>query len=408
MIKTFKKKIRNLKSIRNDIFRDFAESEKSSGYVLVILMIVSLVIANSLWGRDYIKLWHTYIDLSFLDVQLKFSIEHWVNDGLMVIFFLLVGLEIEREIYVGELSSLRKASLPALAALGGMIFPAAIHFMFNAGTPYQSGFGIPMATDIAFTLGVLSLLGKRIPISLKIFITALAIIDDLGAIIIIAIFYSNNISMAYLSGSIGIFIILLIMNKGKVNRLTPYLFLGIVMWYLMLKSGVHATISGVLLAFAIPFRNGDNNISYILQKRLHKPVAFVILPLFALANTAIMLPKDVLASLFASNSIGIILGLVLGKPLGIFMFSFATVKSGIGLMSKDMNWPLVIGAASLAGIGFTMSIFITNLAFSDIEIVSASKLSIILASIISAILGLVILKNNSSFVRTSKGRPDRQ
>jgi len=392
MIKSLKKKIQNIRNIRNDIFKEFVESEKSSGYVLVFITLFSIIIANSLWGADYIKFWHTYIGVSFSDLQFKLSIEHWINDGLMVIFFLLVGLEIEREIYVGELSSIKKAGLPAIAALGGMIIPATIHFMFNSGTPYQRGFGIPMATDIAFTLGVLSLLGNRIPLAIKIFITALAIIDDLGAIIIIAIFYSSSISISYLLASLVIFIILLIMNKGKINKLTPYLLLGVLMWFFMLKSGVHATISGVLLAFAIPFRREGQNISYILQKRLHKPVAFIILPIFALANTAIVLPNDIITSLVASNSIGIMLGLVLGKPLGIFMFSFAAVKAGMGILSKDLNWSIISGAASLAGIGFTMSIFITNLAFKDIDIVSASKLSIIIASTISAILGLVILR----------------
>jgi NhaA family Na+:H+ antiporter len=377
-----------------DLFKDFTESEKSSGYLLIAITAISMIIANSSIGQDYIKIWRSYLDLSFSEIQLKYSIEHWINDGLMVIFFLLVGLEIEREIYIGELSSIKKASLPAIAALGGMLIPAAIHFLFNAGTPSQKGFGIPMATDIAFALGVLSLLGNKIPLSLKIFLTALAIIDDLGAIIIIALFYTSDLSMAYLLGSFAVFIILLLMNKAKVNRLSPYILLGIVMWYLMLKSGVHATISGVLLAFAIPFRkNGENNISYTLQERLHKPVAFIILPLFALANTAILLPDDISSSLTTNNSFGIILGLVIGKPLGIFIFSYAAIKIGFGLLPEDLNWRMIFGAACLAGIGFTMSIFITNLAFREIELVAASKLSIIIASTISAVLGLLILKS---------------
>lgn len=402
MIRILKEKFTFFKNRRNDLFKEFVESEKSSGYILVILTAVSLLLANSVTGESYIKLWHTFINLSFFNVQLNLSLEHWINDGLMVIFFLLVGLEIGREIYIGELSSVKKASLPAIAALGGMIVPAVLYIAFNAGTPYQRGFGIPMATDIAFTLGVLSLLGNRIPISLKVFITALAIMDDLGAIIIIAIFYSSNLSLLYLFSSIGVFIVLLIMNKLNIFRLTPYIILGIVMWYFMMKSGVHSTISGVLLAFAIPFRKNDkDNLSYILQKRLHKLVAFIILPLFALANTAILLPNDLLASLYASNSIGIILGLVIGKPLGIFIFSLAAVKTRIGLLSKDINWPLIFGASSLAGIGFTMSIFITNLAFNDASIISASKLSIILASTISALIGLFILKRAVAIKRNS-------
>ncbi len=393
MKKILKENFRIIRNVRFDLFKDFTESEKSSGYLLIAITVISMIIANSSIGRDYINIWRSYLDLSFSEIQLKYSLEHWINDGLMVIFFLLVGLEIEREIYIGELSSIKKASLPAIAALGGMLIPAVIHFSFNAGTPSQRGFGIPMATDIAFALGILSLLGNKITLSLKIFLTALAIIDDLGAIIIIALFYTNDLSMAYLLGSFAVFIIMMIMNRLNINRLTPYLLLGIVMWYLMLKSGVHATISGVLLAFAIPFRkNSENNISYTLQERLHKPVAFIILPLFALVNTAILLPDDISASLTTNNSFGIILGLVLGKPLGIFIFSYAAVKIGIGLLPEDLNWRMIFGAASLAGIGFTMSIFITNLAFSEIQSVDASKLSIIVASTISATLGLFILK----------------
>lgn len=380
--------------IKLDLFKEFFESEKSSGYILVFLTIVSLLLTNIFVGTDYINFWHKYIDLSFWNVQLKYSIEHWINDGLMVIFFLLVGLEIEREIYVGELSSFKRSALPAIAAIGGMVIPALIHFAFNANTPTQSGFGIPMATDIAFTLGVLSLLGNKIPISLKIFLTALAIIDDLGAILIIAFFYTSDLSFSYLIGSLSIFALLLILNRLKVNKLYIYIILGIVMWYLMLKSGVHATISGVLLAFAIPFnKNDDENISYKLQHLLHKPVAFIILPIFALANTAILIPTNVIESITSNNSLGILLGLSAGKLIGIFSFSYFAVKLGIGLLPKELNWKFIIGAASLAGIGFTMSIFITNLAFTDYDVINSSKLTIIIASVLSAVIGLLILSN---------------
>ncbi|MBI5807632.1 MAG: Na+/H+ antiporter NhaA [Ignavibacteriales bacterium] len=376
----------------DSLLKEFFESEKSSGYVLVFLTIVSLLLANIFVGNDYVKFWHQYLDLSFSSIQLKLSIEHWINDGLMVIFFLLVGLEIEREIYIGELSSIKKSALPAIAALGGMMIPALIHFAFNANTTTQSGFGIPMATDIAFTLGVLSLLGSKIPISLKIFLTALAIIDDLGAILIIAFFYTSDLSFAYLIGSLSVFALLLIFNRMKINKLSIYLLLGLVMWYLMLKSGVHATIAGVLLAFAIPFnKNDDENISYKLQHYLHKPVAFLVLPIFALANTAIIIPTNIIESITTNNSLGIFFGLSFGKLIGIFFFSFIAVKIGFGVLPKDLNWKLIAGAASLAGIGFTMSIFITNLAFSDVEIINASKLIIIIASVVSAISGLTIL-----------------
>jgi len=380
------------RKLKFDLFKEFFESEKSSGYVLVFLTIVSLLLANIFVGNDYVKFWHKYLDLSFSSIQLKLSIEHWINDGLMVIFFLLVGLEIEREIYIGELSSIKKSALPAIAALGGMMIPALIHFAFNANTATQSGFGIPMATDIAFTLGVLSLLGSKIPISLKIFLTALAIIDDLGAILIIAFFYTSDLSFAYLIGSLSVFALLLIFNRMKINKLSIYLLLGLIMWYLMLKSGVHATIAGVLLAFAIPFnKNDDENISYKLQHYLHKPVAFLVLPIFALANTAIIIPTNIIESITTNNSLGIFFGLSFGKLIGIFSFSFIAVKIGFGVLPKDLNWKLIAGAASLAGIGFTMSIFITNLAFSDVEIINASKLIIIIASVVSAISGLTIL-----------------
>lgn len=380
------------RKLKFDLFKEFFESEKSSGYVLVFLTIVSLLLANIFVGNDYVKFWHQYLDLSFFSIQLKLSIEHWINDGLMVIFFLLVGLEIEREIYIGELSSIKKSVLPAIAAIGGMMIPALIHFAFNANTATQSGFGIPMATDIAFTLGVLSLLGSKIPISLKIFLTALAIIDDLGAILIIAFFYTSDLSFAYLIGSLSVFALLLIFNRMKINKLSIYLLLGLVMWYLMLNSGVHATIAGVLLAFAIPFnKNDDENISYKLQHYLHKPVAFLVLPIFALANTAIIIPTNIIESITTNNSLGIFFGLSFGKLIGIFSFSFIAVKIGFGLLPKDLNWKLIAGAASLAGIGFTMSIFITNLAFSDVEIINASKLIIIITSVVSAISGLIIL-----------------
>ncbi|MEW6654187.1 MAG: Na+/H+ antiporter NhaA [Bacteroidota bacterium] len=375
-----------------DLFKEFFESEKSAGYILVALTAVSILLANSSYGYDYQKIWKTYVDLSFFGIELKYSIEHWINDGLMAVFFLLIGLEIEREIYTGELSSPKKSSLPLIAALGGMVVPAAFFMVFNFGQPTQRGFGIPMATDIAFALGILSLLGKRIPLALKIFLTALAIIDDLGAILIIAIFYTSDLHFGYLLGSLSVFTLLLILNRMNVLKLYVYLLFGLVMWYCMLKSGVHATISGVLLAFAIPFRkNDEQNISYTLQKRLHHPVAFFIIPLFALANTVIQLPDDLRASVTSNVTTGIVFGLFLGKPVGIVLFSYLGVLLGLSQLPHSVNWKLILGVSSLAGIGFTMSIFITNLAFTDVELITAGKIGIIIASTLSAIVGLLIL-----------------
>lgn len=391
-MKLKKRKFGTVKIPGLDLFKEFFESEKSAGYILIVLTVISIILANSSYGYDYQKIWKTYLDLSFLGIDLKYSIGHWINDGLMVIFFLLIGLEIEREIYVGELSSIKKASLPIVAAIGGMVVPAAIYLVFNFGESTQRGFGIPMATDIAFALGILSLLGKRIPLALKIFLTALAIIDDLGAILIIAIFYTSELHFAFLFGALGIFALLLLLNRMNVMKLYVYLLLGLIMWYCMLKSGVHSTISGVLLAFAIPFRkNDEKNISYTLQKRLHHPVAFFIIPLFALANTVIILPENLFASITSNETIGIIFGLFFGKPIGIFIFSFLAVLLGFSHLPYSVNWKLILGASSLAGIGFTMSIFITNLAFTDDALITTGKIGIIFASSLSAVFGLLIL-----------------
>lgn len=315
----------------------------------------------------------------------------------MAIFFLLVGLEIERELYIGELSSFKNALLPVLAAIGGMLFPALIHFIFNAGSSTQSGFGIPMATDIAFALGILSLAGKRIPLALKIFLTALAIIDDLGAITVIALFYSKGFSVYYFLGAMLVFLLLFIAGRKKMYYLPVYLVGGIIMWYCMLKSGVHATIAGVLLAFAIPFQQTTGGgLSYRLQHFLHKPVAFIIMPVFALANTAIVFPANLLQSFSTPNSIGIMAGLVLGKLGGIFLVSWLAIKMKVASPADGIGWTHLLGASLLGGIGFTMSIFITNLAFGDETIIIASKMSILLASVIAAVLGLLVLKLSQS------------
>jgi len=380
-----------------NLFQDFFNSEKSGGLILLGCTLISLILANSDWGSGYTHFWHQHINLSFSTIHLDYSVEHWINDGLMAIFFLLVGLEIEREVYIGELSQFKNATLPVASAIGGMLVPALLYIFINRGTSAQHGFGIPMATDIAFALGMLALLGNRIPYSLKIFLTALAIIDDLGAILVIAIFYNTGISWGYLGAALGLFCMLLLLNRLKVKWLWLYLLLGVILWYLMLQSGVHATLSGVLLAFAIPFgKNDDTNISYQLQHALHKPVAFIILPLFALANTGILLKGDWYANLLQLNSTGILLGLVLGKPLGILLFGGLLVWLKWGSLPEGTTWKHIVGASFLGGIGFTMSIFISNLAFEDAGVVQLSKIAVLMASLLATLIGLAVLRTTKS------------
>jgi NhaA family Na+:H+ antiporter len=372
----------------SNTFKAFFDSEKSSGILLIICTVISLTIANSAAGESYLGLWHAYLG--------PLSVEHWINDALMAVFFLLIGLELERELYNGELSNFRNALLPIFAAVGGIAVPALIHFALNAGTATQPGVGIPMATDIAFALGVLALLGRRVPASLKVFLTALAVMDDLGAIIVIAVFYTADLSVAYLLGALAVFALLVLLNRfGRVMALAPYLAGGAVMWVLMLKSGVHATIAGVLLAFAIPFsarQDDEESPSHRLEHLLHKPVAFVILPVFALANTGIVIGPDWAENLTSANSSGIIGGLVLGKPLGITLLTFLAVAVGVSRLPLDLKWRHVFGAGLLGGIGFTMSIFITNLAFvGDAEVINASKMAILLASLTAGTAGFLWL-----------------
>lgn len=368
------------------LFNDFFNSEKAGGIILVLCTVVSLLITNSPLQSEYLAIW-TFEAGSH-------SVTGWINDGLMALFFLLIGLELEREIYIGELSDLKNASLPIFAAMGGMLLPAGIHLLLNAGTETQAGFGIPMATDIAFALGILSLLGSRVPASLKVFLTALAVIDDLGAIIVIAIFYSSGIEWNNLLIALGIFGGMLILNRLRIHNLIPYLLATVAMWYFMLESGVHATIAGVLAAFAIPFGNGDEKSpSYILQHFLHRPVAFIILPIFALANTTLVIQPDWFHLLVTTNSLGISLGLILGKPLGILSFSYMAVRSGIASLGEGLRFIEVLGAGFLGGIGFTMSIFITLLAFSDSPAsIDQSKMSVMLASLAAGSVGFFLLR----------------
>ncbi|MCG9790892.1 Na+/H+ antiporter NhaA [Flavobacterium algicola] len=373
------------KIYKSDLFKEFFDNEKSSGLVLIGCTIISLILANSIFGVQYHNTWLTKVGGE--------SIEYWINDGLMTIFFLLIGLELEREIYLGELSNIKDALLPIFAALGGMFVPAGLYLLYNFGDLTQSGAGVPMATDIAFALGVLSLLGNRVPLSLKVFLTALAVIDDLGAILVIAAFYTKTIFWTNLISALGVMLVMFIMNRMKVHKLYPYLIGGVIMWYFMLNSGIHATITGVLLAFVIPFENGEKkSISYKLQHFLHKPVGFLILPLFALANTAIVLSSNIGETLQQHYSIGIALGLVVGKPVGIALFSFIAVSLGLCKLPEDLNWKKIIAVGFLGGIGFTMSIFITLLAFEDVQIINNAKFVILLSSLIAGIIGFFFLK----------------
>lgn len=357
--------------------------------MLIVCTVVSLIFANSILGENYLNLWRMYIG--------PLSVEHWINDGLMAIFFLLIGLELKRELINGELSNFRNALLPIFAALGGLAMPALIHFSLNIGTPTQAGIGIPMATDIAFALGALAILGDRIPASLKVFVVAFAVLDDLCAIVVIAVFYTAQLSALYLLGSLVILALLAAAARlFGLKSLIIYLLVGAVAWVMMLESGVHATIAGVLLAFAIPSsetEDDEESPSYRLEHLLHKPVAFVILPTFALCNTGIVIGSDWAQNLTTPNSFGIIGGLVLGKPLGITLLSFVAVSFGICRLPLDLNWRHVFGAGLLGGIGFTMSIFITNLAFTDNAVViNNSKMAILLASLTAGTAGFIWLR----------------
>ena len=373
----------------SNTFQEFFDSEKSSGILLIICTVISLLIANSSSGADYLSLWQTYVG--------GLSIEHWINDALMAIFFLLIGLELQRELYSGELSNFKNALLPIFAAIGGMVVPALIHFSLNAGTPTQAGIGIPMATDIAFALGVLALLGNRIPASLKVFVVAFAVIDDLGAIIIIATFYTAQLSVGYLVGALAVWTLLIALNRLlRVMSLVPYLLGGALMWFFMLKSGVHATIAGVMLAFAIPFSAKDDDEkspSHKLEHFLHKPVAFIILPVFALANTGVLVGANWMQEVTSTNSVGLIAGLFLGKPLGVTLLCFVAVTSGLCRLPPELSWRHISGAGILGGIGFTMSIFITNLAFAgNAAIINASKMAILSASVTAGTVGFLWLR----------------
>lgn len=365
----------------------FIKDSRAVGIVLIICAVSSLLLTNSSWGPSFVHLRETSLFDSPDGWHLPHTSLHLINDGLMAIFFFLVGLEIKRELLIGELSSIKKSILPIIAAFGGMVFPALIYSLFNVSTPWANGWGVPMATDIAFSLGVLSLLGSRAPLALKIFLTALAIIDDLGGILTIAIFYAGNIHWQFLLVAIIVLAVLLVLNRLKDNKQWLYLALGLLLWYFIFNSGIHATIAGVLLAFTIPLQGIAP-----LEHRLHIPVNFFIMPLFAFANTAILLPTDFSAVTHSTVAYGIFIGLLLGKPLGIFIFSWLAVRFQLGDLPKGISWQHIWGMGLVAGIGFTMSLFMANLAFDSVDSQTIAKVAVLAASMVAGIAGFLFLK----------------
>ncbi len=421
-------------------FQEFVKAESFSGILLISFMLIALLWANSPWSASYESLWQTQVNVSIGSFKIDKPLLLWINDGLMAIFFFVVGLEIKRELLVGELSTLRQALFPIAAAIGGMIFPAAIFLAVNAGQPGASGWGIPMATDIAFALGILALLGKRAPLPLKVFLTAVAIVDDIGAVLVIALFYTDKIVWASLGLAALVFVLLIVLNRLGVRKPLPYALLGIVLWVAFLKSGVHATVAGVLLAMTIPASTAIDRKGFLdrvrqylaefehegvrdgerfttkkqrallqgiedcthgveaplqrLEHSLHPWVAYFIMPVFALANAGVDLRTDILAALSNPITIGIILGLFFGKQIGVLLMSWLVTRIGVSKKISGVTWKQIYGAALLAGIGFTMSLFISNLAFSDPIMLANAKVGILAASFISAGAGWLVLRRN--------------
>ncbi len=419
-------------------FREFTKAEASSGILLIICTVIALIWANSGISDSYFHLWHTKISVGLGEFSLDYSLHYWINDGLMAIFFFVVGLEIKREFLVGELSSARQAMLPVMAALGGMIVPALIYFLFNSGGEGEAGWGIPMATDIAFVIGLMALLGSSVPTNLKIFVTALAIADDIGAVLVIAFFYTADLSVTALIIGAGVLVLLILMNRLGVRNLLVYIILGTALWLAFLKSGVHATVAGVILAFVIPATSRYNTKEFLesgkelldefdkegeegpnvlaneerqnivmtlestcskvltplqrFEHALNPWVSFFIMPVFALANAGVPLQQDFFHALFNEVSLGIIGGLFIGKQIGIFFFSWIAVKFKIAGLPSKVRWGQIYGAGILAGIGFTMSLFITNLAFTSEELSNIAKVGILTASLIAGIAGYIVLK----------------
>jgi len=381
------------KLINLKVFKAFSDSSSAGGMLLIFCVIISLIIANTGIATGFEDFLNTKIGFTSKSLNLDYPVLIWINDGLMAIFFLLVGLEIKREIVEGELSSLKQASLPVLAAIGGVLVPAVIFSLFNNGTPTANGWGIPMATDIAFALGILSLLGNNVPSGLKIFLAALAIVDDLMAILVIAIFYSSELHLNYLAYAGGLFALQIIFNRAGIKNIFFYIIPGIVMWYFIHHSGIHATIAGVLTALTLPTTEDDTESSLEkLEHALHKPVNFLIMPIFAIANTNITFEAGMTEGLISNLGLGIVLGLFLGKPIGIFAMSWLSVKLKIAQLPEETTWTHVLGLGILGGIGFTMSIFIALLSFNDPALQAEAKFAILIASIIAGITGFTLLK----------------
>ncbi|MBL1409347.1 Na+/H+ antiporter NhaA [Sphingobacterium faecale] len=380
-------KLINLRS-----FKNFFESSSGGGILLFVCVLLALVIANSYYSDALTGILNTSFGYENDTIHLKYSLKQWIDDGLMAIFFLLVGLEIKRELVEGELASPKKAALPIFAAIGGALLPAGIYAILNHGQPTAHGWGIPMATDIAFALAVISLLGNRVPASLKIFLAALAIVDDLLAILVIAIFYSSALHYTYLLIALGLFLLQLLFNKIGIKNLIFYVVPGIFMWYFIHHSGIHATIAGVLTAMTIPTTPDDKESPLErLEHLLSKPVNFIIIPLFAFANTAIILHHEMIQGLTSSMGLGIILGLLVGKSIGILSTCWLCVKLGISSLPEGASWKHMFGVGLLGGIGFTMSIFVAMLSFDDALHIEEAKLAVLLTSCAAGLLGYFYL-----------------
>ena len=385
--------LKKLKSLIIIPLQLIIRDSRTIGVLLSLCAIFSLILSNSTVGSFYSDFWE-YPIFAFKEIHVPLTVKDWINDALMAVFFFVAGLEIKKELKSGTLKTPQNAILPVFAALGGMVVPALIYIFINGANDYATGWGIPMATDIAFSLGIASLLGKRIPVSLKIFLMALAIIDDLVAIVVIAIFYATTIHWAYIIVAALIVLLLWLSRYWLSTKFLLHVFAGIALWVILYNSGIHATVAGVLLAFTIPTKSISN-----LTKKLHFPVQFIILPLFALANTVIYFPKNILVAFQEPYSIGIILGLLIGKPMGIVTFSWILVKLKWGKLPNGVDWVQMIGIGILAGIGFTMSIFITTLAFGEDKIQNLAKIAILFASLFSGIVGFIILSRFKAKVK---------